>query len=119
MDSLYTAVMHSEHRSLWKPIDLNQRVREGSSSPLCSISLLAVVCSVGKKRLPEFGKLNLKSPPPNKKNLKFKKSGIFEGSALTCQLAVGCTSMLTDQFVLKNRVNHYSRSDVFVEERTC
>lgn len=29
MDSLRAAVMHSEHRSLWKPIDLNQRVRGG------------------------------------------------------------------------------------------
>ena len=35
MDSLYTAVVHSEHRALWKPIDLNQRVRE-SLSPHCS-----------------------------------------------------------------------------------
>ena len=35
MDSLYTAVVHSEHRALWKPIDLNQRVRE-SLSPRCS-----------------------------------------------------------------------------------
>lgn len=35
MDSLYTAVVHSEHRALWKPIDLNQRVREGLS-PHCS-----------------------------------------------------------------------------------
>lgn len=33
--SLYTAVVHSEHRALWKPIDLNQRVRE-SLSPSCS-----------------------------------------------------------------------------------
>lgn len=104
MDFLHAAVMHSEHRSLWKPIDLNQRVRGGELvSSLQQIFPGCCAVEERKKKAPPKTHRMWKTESEALKIKKIKNSGMFEGAVLTCQLAVSCTSMLFHQLpVLKN-----------------
>lgn len=106
MDSLYAAVAHSEHRALWKPIDLNQRVGE-SSSPHCSklpLSLGSAQLVWGRTaKTVHWGRGMSRNMLASGKKDKKKIQGISENTVFLCWLDVSWCTLLVHFIAWKGR----------------